>query len=66
MVGRASNPMPDEDGNVLKAIEGLEEAAEALEEAIDAHADADMTTRLQKHLLKLRQVIESLNEECVV
>jgi hypothetical protein len=56
--------MPDDNGDVLKAIEGLEQAAEALEEAIDAHADAAMRAKLQKHLLDLRKVIESLNEEC--
>jgi hypothetical protein len=56
--------MPDENGNVLKAIEGLEQAAEVLEEAIDAHADAARRTKLHKHLPKLREVIESLNEEC--
>ena len=58
-----SAPMPDENGEVLTAIEGLEQAAEALEGAIDAHADAAMSAKLRKHLPKLREVIESLNEE---
>ena len=57
------SPMPDENDDVLKALEGLEQAAEVLEEAINAHADAVMKTKLQKHLPKLREVIESLNEE---
>lgn len=56
--------MPDENGNLVKAIEGLEQAAEVLEEAINAHTDAAMKTKLQKHLPKLQEVIESLNEEC--
>jgi hypothetical protein len=55
--------MPDANGEVLKAIEGLERAAEALEEAIDLHADAATRAKLQKHLPKLREVIERLNEE---
>jgi hypothetical protein len=48
----------------LKAIEGLERAAEVLEEAISVHGNAAMRTKLQQHLPKLREVIESLNEEC--
>jgi hypothetical protein len=55
--------MAGENGDILKAVEGLEQATEALE-AINAHADAAMRTKCQKHLAKLRQVIESLNEEC--
>jgi hypothetical protein len=56
--------MPNENGDVLKAIEGLEQAAEVLEEAINAHADAAKRTKLQKHLPKLREVIGNINEEC--
>ena len=56
--------MPDGNDDVLKALEGLEQAAEVLEKAISAHTDAAMKTKLQKHLPKLREVIESLNEEC--
>jgi exonuclease VII small subunit len=56
--------MPDENGDVLKAIEELERAAEALEEAIGAHADPAVKTKCQKHLPKLREVLESLNEDC--
>jgi hypothetical protein len=55
--------MRDENGELLKAIEGLEQAAEALEGAIDAHANAAIGAKLKKHLPKLREVIESLNEE---
>jgi hypothetical protein len=59
-----SAPMPDRNGDVLKAIEELERAAEVLEEAIEAHADAATKAKLQKHVPKLRDVIESLNDDC--
>jgi hypothetical protein len=56
--------MSDENRDIVKAIEGLEQAAEALEEAIDAHSDPATRMNCRKHLPKLREVIESLNEEC--
>ena len=37
-----ASPMPDDNDDVLKAIEGLEQAAGGIGEAIDAHADAAM------------------------
>jgi hypothetical protein len=56
-------PMPDQNGEILKAIERLEHAAEALEEAINAHANEAMREKFQKHLPKLREVIEDLNDQ---
>src|SRR5262245_25816143 len=44
--GKRASPMPDENDDVLKALEGLEQAAEVLEEAISAHTDAAMKTKL--------------------
>jgi hypothetical protein len=56
--------MPDDNGAVLEAIEKLEQATEALEDAINAHPDSELKVKLKKTLPKLREVIGTLNEQC--
>jgi len=48
---------------VLDAIDKLEEAADALGEAISAYPEAQMKGRLAENLPKLQAVINNLNQQ---
>ena len=57
--------MPDNDNNgaVLEAIDKLEDGADSLKEAIDAHPDAALKAKLAENLPKLQAVIDNLNQQ---
>jgi hypothetical protein len=55
--------MSDDNDPIQEAIEKLEEAAEALEDAISSPPGTELKAKLKKVLPKLRDAIGSLNEQ---
>jgi hypothetical protein len=55
--------MSDDNGTIQEAIEKLEEAAEALEDAISSPPATELKAKLKRVLPRLRDAIGSLNEQ---